>query len=826
MGTLTLAPLWQQIALSQETAMPEKIAHQVVIIGGTAEEQSAIADIYSHVQPLELAASVSIPQIAQRLQESGIVARGQAQEISHSPLPLHIFWLAPHDPLRSSTNESILVAQQQGVLACFRLIKALLQLGYGSQLLHWTLITRQARTLHASEQQQPTHAGLPGLFGSLAKEYPHWKIQLVDLLAETQLPVAEMLRLPADPQGLGWLYRDGSWYRHALVPLAISSYETGKTYRRGGVYVIIGGGGGLGEIWSEYVIRRYQAQVIWIGRRSKADKDIMARLEKLTVPGPKPHYIVADATDRTALQLAYTEIKRLFGQIHGVVHSAIVLQDQSLAKLDEERFYAVLAAKVDVSVRLAQIFEQEPLDFVLFFSSLNAFACPAGQSNYAAGSTFEDAFATRLRQDWSCAVKVMNWGYWGSVGAVASSEYRERMAKMGMEGLDSAEAMKALEQLLASPVDQMVVLKTVRPIVVGLAPWGEIIQKGEMMTALASKHIPSCIQDLREIYFQSPTGLRKDIGSLCLPRGEVYTPNPNESSGNTLETRQAIHEMEGLLTQLLWSHLQSLGLFRETHMTLTSLREQAGITEVHQRWLQESIAHLERQQYLHCNGQATCTVIDPTLIESAPLWQQWDEHKERWMRNGNLKAWVTLVETMLHALPVILTGKRPATEIMFPHGSMQLLEGVYQDNAISDYFNETLATLVVAYLQKRLIHDRHARIRILEIGAGTGGTTKRVLQMAQPYQACITEYCYSDISETFLRYGQQRYAAAYPYLTYQVFDVEKPLAGQGIEQGGYDLVLAAHAMPATSTSQPRISEGNALHQRYRLRPVIVVSCNS
>ena len=816
MGTLTLAPLWQQIALSQETAMPEKIAHQVVIIGGTAEEQSAIADIYSHVQPLELAASVSIPQIAQRLQESGIVARGQAQEISHSPLPLHIFWLAPHDPLRSSTNESILVAQQQGVLACFRLIKALLQLGYGSQMLHWTLITRQARTLHASEQQQPTHAGLPGLFGSLAKEYPHWKIQLVDLLAETQLPVAEMLRLPADPQGLGWLYRDGSWYRHALVPLAISSYETGKTYRRGGVYVIIGGGGGLGEIWSEYVIRRYQAQVIWIGRRSKADKDIMARLEKLTVPGPKPHYIVADATDRTALQLAYTEIKRLFGQIHGVVHSAIVLQDQSLAKLDEERFYAVLAAKVDVSVRLAQIFEQEPLDFVLFFSSLNAFACPAGQSNYAAGSTFEDAFATRLRQDWSCAVKVMNWGYWGSVGAVASSEYRERMAKMGMEGLDSAEAMKALEQLLASPVDQMVVLKTVRPIVVGLAPWGEIIQKGEMMTALASKHIPSCIQDLREIYFQSPTGLRKDIGSLCLPRGEVYTPNPNESSGNTLETRQAIHEMEGLLTQLLWSHLQSLGLFRETHMTLTSLREQAGITEVHHRWLQESIAHLERQQYLHCNGQATCTVIDPTLIESAPLWQQWDEHKERWMRNGNLKAWVTLVETMLHALPVILTGKRPATEIMFPHGSMQLLEGVYQDNAISDYFNETLATLVVAYLQKRLIHDRHARIRILEIGAGTGGTTKRVLQMAQPYQACITEYCYSDISETFLRYGQQRYAAAYPYLTYQVFDVEKPLAGQGIEQGGYDLVIAANVMHATSNMQRSIRNAKALLKQYGL----------
>jgi len=152
------------------------------------------------------------------------------------------------------------------------------------------------------------------------------------------------------------------------------------------------------------------------------------------------------------------------GQIHGVVHSAIVLQDQSLANMDEERFQAALAAKVDVSVRLAQVFEQEPLDFVLFFSSLNAFTRNAGQSNYAAGCTFEDAFAARLGQDWPCVVKVMNWSYWGSVGAVASSEYRERMGQIGVGSIEPAEAMETLEELLAGPVDQMVVLKTTEPV--------------------------------------------------------------------------------------------------------------------------------------------------------------------------------------------------------------------------------------------------------------------------------------------------------------------------------------------------------------------------
>lgn len=37
-----------------------------------------------------------------------------------------------------------------------------------------------------------------------------------------------------------------------------------------------------------------------------------------------------------------------------------------------EEFTAGLAAKIDVSIRMAQVFRQENVDFVLFFSSLVA----------------------------------------------------------------------------------------------------------------------------------------------------------------------------------------------------------------------------------------------------------------------------------------------------------------------------------------------------------------------------------------------------------------------------------------------------------------------
>lgn len=126
-----------------------------------------------------------------------------------------------------------------------------------------------------------------------------------------------------------------------------------------------------------------------------------------------PIYIQADATYLKSLQKAYEEIKQTHAEIHGVIHSAIVLLDKSLANMDEESFRAGFSAKMDVSVHLAQVFQHEALDFVLFFSSMQSFIKAPGQSNYAAGCTFKDAFARQLAQEWACAVKVMNWGYWG-----------------------------------------------------------------------------------------------------------------------------------------------------------------------------------------------------------------------------------------------------------------------------------------------------------------------------------------------------------------------------------------------------------------------------
>src|SRR6185295_2246086 len=137
-----------------------------------------------------------------------------------------------------------------------------------------------------------------------------------------------------------------------------------------------------------------------------------------------------------------------------------------------------LQAKVDGGVRLWEVFGREGLDFVLFFSSLQSYTKAAGQSNYAAGCTFSDAYAQWLSErSGSCAIRVMNWGYWGGVGIVASAEYRQRMQQQGIGSIEPAEGMQGLEQLLQGEWPQVSLMK--RRVVAGsvLPQWPETIRR-------------------------------------------------------------------------------------------------------------------------------------------------------------------------------------------------------------------------------------------------------------------------------------------------------------------------------------------------------------
>ncbi|MCX8131442.1 MAG: SDR family NAD(P)-dependent oxidoreductase [Clostridia bacterium] len=448
-GNITLMPVWDPIQIKQDQK-PSVREGCTVIIGCNQDAEKLIKQCYPDAHLLKIGAFDTTEEIPKKLQAYGLIG--------------HIIWIAQNKQIESVTSDEVIDGQNQGVIFCFRVIKALLSLGYGTRELSWSVITTQCQPVYKNETVNPVNASLHGLIGTMSKEYPGWKTSIIDLEENCDWPVPEIFTIPAELYGESLAYRGRMWYKQRLINADLPS-EMKTVYKTEGVYIVIGGAGGLGEVWSEYMLRSYRARIVWIGRRP-IDEQIQAKLDKLAALGPAPIYISADASDKNSLEHAYMEIKQIYHRINGVIHAAVGAMDQSLTIMEEKLFREGLSAKVDLSVYLAQVFGKEPLDFIIFFSSLAAFSKDHGKSSYCSGSVFEDAFAHQLAQEWTCIVKVMNWGYWGDVGigGAIPEAFKKRLIKAGTGHIDPEGAMIALEKLLAGPVNQMALINTTKPI--------------------------------------------------------------------------------------------------------------------------------------------------------------------------------------------------------------------------------------------------------------------------------------------------------------------------------------------------------------------------
>ncbi|MGY3837443.1 SDR family NAD(P)-dependent oxidoreductase [Bacillus atrophaeus] len=759
-GHTMMIPVWEPISADAEDD-PPAFEERSVLIGGSEDDPRLIKQHDSKITVLDVQSTDDISAISNKLQACGSID--------------HVIWIAPSRQLNIMSEDMFIEDQEKNVLHVFKIVKALLQSGYGDKDVTWSLVTVQAQPVVQHESINPSHASIHGLAGTMAKEYPNWKIRLLDLEEDCVWPIKQMFTLPADRHGHAWAYRNQQWHQQELIPFQHSPSNS-TLYKTGGVYVVIGGAGYIGEAWSEYMIRSYQAQIIWIGR-SPLNDAIQAKLDRLANVGPMPHYIAADAADVNSLQEAYEKVKERYAHIHGVVHSAMNLSEQSLENMRLEEFRSGLAAKVDVSVCMAQVFEREDLDFVLFFSSLVAYIKNVKQSHYASGCAFADAFAYRLSQNWTCPVKVMNWGYWGNSEAAGDENFVQLMDQIGLGLIEPEAGMNALQALLSGPVSQAAFIHTTKPVAV------EGMNQKEAIT----------------VYPHQP---QVDVKSL---KGRL-----SEKGSNADHIKGVKHEeLDDFLYRLLLGQLQTAGLFTGGRFSAEHFKRNNKTRDFYEKWLQQSIAFLLEHRDLKQDGESLVTK-DRANHNIDELWKEWGEKKTEWLKDSNTKAMVVLAESMLKALPDILSGKVPATDVMFPHSSMELVEGIYKHNQVADYFNQVLSDTLIAYLEERLKEDPQASIRILEIGAGTGGTSAGIFQKLKSYQQNIEEYCYTDLSKAFLMHAEKEYGPENPYLTYKIFNVETPIVNQEIDAGGYDIVIAANVLHATKNIRQTLRHAKAV----------------
>ncbi|WP_431874894.1 SDR family NAD(P)-dependent oxidoreductase [Micromonospora marina] len=352
--------------------------------------------------------------------------------------------------------------EDTATLDAFRLLRRLLDLGADRGPLTLTFVVSGVAGL-PGEPVHPHAAGLAGLASAIAAEYPQWRVTCVDA-GPGDATSAEAIRRAGGTDRFVALRGDRRLVRR-LEPVTGPAGEA--PLRDGGVYLVVGGTGGIGFEVSRHLARTRRARLVWLGR-SPEDGRVRSLAAQIEALGGQAVYLRADVTDAVAVGRAVAEARQRFGPVDGAFHAALVLRDRALSAMDEAAFTEVLRPKVAGVGVLADALAGEPLDFLALFSSALSFAPAPGQANYAAASTYEDAYGLALHRRGQ-PVRVVNWGWWGSVGVVADPGHAARFAALGIGSIEPAEGVAALERILAGPHAQVAVLKGTRD---GLAALG------------------------------------------------------------------------------------------------------------------------------------------------------------------------------------------------------------------------------------------------------------------------------------------------------------------------------------------------------------------
>ncbi len=135
----------------------------------------------------------------------------------------------------------------------------------------------------------------------------------------------------------------------------------------------------------------------------------------------------------------------------------------------------------------------------------------------------------------------------------------------------------------------------------------------------------------------------------------------------------------------------------------------------------------------------------------------------------------------------ILQEKIDALEFLF---DSNLLQRFYAGTT----FNITY-TKVAKYID--LLAHKDPTLKILEIGAGTGGISAAILDKLarnsrnEDVTPRYSQYIYTDISPGFFKAAKDRFSKHLDRMTYQVLDIEKDPIVQGFKAQQYDLVIAS-----------------------------------
>jgi acyl transferase domain-containing protein/SAM-dependent methyltransferase len=246
-----------------------------------------------------------------------------------------------------------------------------------------------------------------------------------------------------------------------------------------------------------------------------------------------------------------------------------------------------------------------------------------------------------------------------------------------------------------------------------------------------------------------------------------------------------------LLARLTTAHaartLREAGLFAaagERH-TLAGILEGAGIAASYRHLVSRWLDRLVEAGLLHSEGEA---YVAAAPLPDPGLPALWEEAETLFSDNRPLLAYVRHCSALVGA---VLTGRESPLETLFPGGQFELAENLYERSTTMRYVN-ALAGSALEALARALPAGRS--LRILEVGAGTGGTSAALLPLLPAERS---KYLFTDVSDPFLDRARTRFAA-YSFVDFARLDIDRDPAEQGVAAAGFDVIVSANAIHAST----------------------------
>lgn len=214
-------------------------------------------------------------------------------------------------------------------------------------------------------------------------------------------------------------------------------------------WLITGGLSGFGLESAKWLLKRGAKNLVLLSRRGMKTPGAKAVVAELTAAGAKVLALSCDITDATKLAEVIKQVQATMPPLKGVLHAAMVIDDQLISKLDENSVSSVIQPKLLGAWHLHTLTQHLPLDYFVLYSSITTYIGNPGQANYVAANAGLEGLA-ELRRSNGLPAQCIGWGPIADAGYLTrNTAVKDSLGqRMGKEPMLAHEALQQLDDVL------------------------------------------------------------------------------------------------------------------------------------------------------------------------------------------------------------------------------------------------------------------------------------------------------------------------------------------------------------------------------------------